>query len=394
VRIALLGGSFDPVHLGHMLIADEAASRFGYDAVVFVPAAVSPHKADANPASAEDRLAMLNAAVLGDRRFLVDDCELRRSGVSYTIDTVDDIERRYLPEGRLGLIIGEDLVSGFSTWQRAAELASRVDIILATRPGYACAEFAYPHRRLENAALSVSSSSVRSLIERGEPWRFLVPEAAGSRIRERGLYGCPAVAESDARKVARAVESLAVSELSIERYLHSRGVARLAADLCARFGLDPDLGYLAGISHDLCKEMAPDRIVALAVLDGAPLSAGERAKPALLHARAAANFLESRFGFRDESVLAAIRNHTFGSRGMDGLSKAVYVADKIEPSRRSVSPGIREMLSSAGLEELFAGTVSDTVRYLRERGKTVSPETESLLAECRGNAHADQSVPR
>lgn len=389
MKIALLGGSFDPVHLGHLLIADEALSRFCYDRVIFVPACVSPHKASAEPASSEDRLAMLNAAVMNDPRFLVDDCELRRSGISYTIDTVEDIERRYRPDGKLGVIIGEDLVDGFSTWRRVDELVSRVDLILAARPGFSSARFSYPHRRLDNSTLSVSSSGIRALIARGEPWRFLLPEPVRRMVEDRGLYGATQKRLSETKETINAVEALALHTLSSARYLHSRGVAFLASLLCGRFGLDPEQGYLAGIAHDICKESSADRIVSLALLDGKPISEIEKAKPALLHARAAACFLESRFSYREEAVLESIRHHTFGASGMGRLAKVVYIADKIEPSRVSVSPGLRDMIPSADLDALFAATVADTIRYLRERGKVVSEDTERLAAECR--EHADES---
>ncbi len=394
MRIALLGGSFDPVHFGHLMIADAAVTRLGYDAVVFVPAAVSPHKKDARPASPDDRLAMLNAAVLGDRRFLVDDCELRRKGVSFTIDTIEDLEERYRPEGRIGLIIGEDLVAGFSTWRRVDELVARVDIVLATRPGGQVPDFAYPHTKLENAPMDISSTSARALIAEGSSWRYLVPASSRRIIEERGLYGCLSRKDDALESLSDAVERFAFESLSPSRYLHSRGVAQLAGELCARFGMDARKGYLAGIAHDVCKEMSSDRIIALAVLDGAPLSSVERDKPALLHARAAANFLESRFGCRDESVLNAIRHHTFGECGMDDLSKAVYIADKIEPSRKSVSSNLRDKIRRAPLGELFAATLEDTIRYLRERGKLVSERTELLMAECRETGNESRRIAR
>jgi nicotinate-nucleotide adenylyltransferase len=338
-------------------------------------------------AAADDRTAMLSASLLFDRRFSVDDCELRRSGVSYTIDTIEDIERRYDPAGKLGLIVGEDLIAGFPSWHRVDELVSRVDLILAARPGFSDSAFPYPHRRLENAPLRVSSSEIRRLIGTGEPWRYLVPDAVRRRVEEWGLYGSAKIAGSQERETAEAVESFAVRGLSRSRYLHSRGVALLAADLCARFGIDPDYGYLAGIAHDICKELSSDRITALALLDGMPISEVEKEKPSLLHARAAACFLESRFSYRNAGVLEAIRLHTFGASRMGDLAKIIYVADKTEPSRSSVSPRLRQMTGKAGLDELFSAAVEDTVRYLRERGKIVSDQTERLLAECRIHAN-------
>ena len=385
MRVALLGGSFDPVHIGHLLIADEAASRFGYDRILFVPAAISPHKASPSVASSADRLAMLSAAILSDTRFSVDDCELRRSGVSYTIDTIEDIERRYEPEGKLGLIIGEDLARAFGSWRRVDEIASRTDILLACRPSYDLADFPYGHRRLGNSMIDVSSTRIRALMKESAPWRFLVPEGARRYITERSLYGTVGKAPSGLGRTIRPVEEFAISVLSQERYLHSRGVALLAARLCRRFGEDPEAGYLAGIAHDICKEFPTETIKALALEDGGGLSDIEAEKPSFLHARAAASLLRKKFDVDDESVLEAVRSHTFGFPGMGPLARLVYIADKIEPSRGDVSPSIRASMHDSDAETLFASTVADTVRWLRERGKTVSADTLSLLAE-RGGA--------
>jgi len=380
VRLAVLGGSFDPVHIGHLSIADEVLSRFGYDRVVLVPTSVSPLKRDAAAADGDDRLRMLSASVADDPRMVVDDCEIRRGGVSYTIDTIEDIERRYRPEGRLGLIVGEDLIAAFPSWRRVDELASKVDLLLATREREDETPFAYPHRRIGNAPVRVSSSAIRRAVAAGGAWRYLVPAGARALILRSGLYGA-ASAMTPYDAVIAAVERAAQAELSPGRYLHSRSVARMSADLCALHGCDPDAGYLAGIAHDLCKEYPAAELIRLAAGDGETVSEVERAKPALLHARAAVQVLRTRFGVSDDAVHEAIRRHTFGAGGMGPLAKIVYICDKIEPTRMDVSPSLRGSVWTAALDELFAATVKDTVRYLRERGHAVSPDTTALLEE-------------
>lgn len=380
MKLAILGGSFDPVHIGHLSIADEVLSRFGYDRVILVPTAVSPFKRDADAAPADERLYMLCASVADDPRLVVDDCEVRRGGVSYTIDTIEDIERRYRPEGKLGLILGEDLIAAFSSWRRADELASRVDLLLAARDRDDDVPFGYPHARIGNAPVRVSSSAIRRAVSGGGPWRYLVPAGVRERIAARGLYGAAQPARPYGAAIA-AVERAALAELSPARYLHSRSVARMSADLCALHGCDPDAGYLAGIAHDLCKEYPADELIRLAAADGEAVTDVERGKPALLHARAAVQTLRIRFGVSEAAVLEAIRRHTFGAGGMGKLAKIVYICDKIEPTRTDVSPALRESVRSAGLDVLFAATVKDTVRYLRDRGHAVAPDTLRLLDE-------------
>lgn len=381
MRLAVLGGSFDPVHIGHLSIAEETLTRFGYDRVLLVPTSISPLKRGVSSAPPEDRLAMLSAAILGDPRLAVEDCEILRGGVSYTIETIEDIDRRYRPEGKIAFILGEDLIPTFRSWRRVEDLVARVDLILAGREGAGQEAFEFPHRVLGNPPIRVSSTAIRRAVAEGGAWRYLVPRGVGDLIVERGLYGSPPVRPSPYRETSAAVDRVVLSTLSPSRYLHSRSVALLAADLCSLHGCDPEAGFLAGIAHDMCKEYPPEELIALASSDGDPISDLEGAKPSLLHARAAAQVLRVRFGVGDESILEAIRRHTYGASGMGPLAKIIYICDKIEPTRKDVPAFLRDRLWSPDLEGLFAATVEDTVRYLRDRAHPVSEDTQRLLDE-------------
>ncbi|HOT62876.1 MAG TPA: nicotinate-nucleotide adenylyltransferase [Treponemataceae bacterium] len=193
MRIAVLGGTFNPPHHAHLALADEVACAFGYDRVLLIPAHVPPHKEMAAGASDRDRLAMLHRATRGNGRLAVDDCELKRGGVSFTIDTLRDLARRYgrRLEGRIGLVIGEDLVPGFPSWREADEIARVADVIVATRPGSPRIDFPYRHVRVDNPPLDLSSTEVRARIAGGKPWRYLVSEPVyryivGHRLYEHG----------------------------------------------------------------------------------------------------------------------------------------------------------------------------------------------------------------
>ncbi|AEE17199.1 nicotinate (nicotinamide) nucleotide adenylyltransferase [Treponema brennaborense] len=211
MKLAILGGSFNPVHIGHLVLAQEVCTRLGYDKVLFVPANLPPHKELAAGASAGDRLEMVNRAVADNPLFAVDDCELRRGGISYSYDTLAYLEDRYaagtagsLLAGKIGLIMGDDLVAGFDSWKCAAELADRADLILARRliqSERGQPVFSYRHTELQNAVLPVSSSDIRNGIRNSaEPhrrcdlpfaggWRYLVPDAVYRYIIQRKLYG-------------------------------------------------------------------------------------------------------------------------------------------------------------------------------------------------------------
>ncbi len=195
MRYAILGGSFDPVHIGHLTIAEEALHQLNLSRVYFVPAGEPPHKDVSGGASDTDRLAMLEIALAGRPEFVLEDEEIRRGGVSYTITTVEYFQSRH-PEIRPMLIIGEDLVDGFGNWKRAQELVGMVDLVLARRPSERDAlreespdqVFALPHVSLENPPLPVSSSMIRRRIQLARPYRYLLPQGVYDYLVHRGLY--------------------------------------------------------------------------------------------------------------------------------------------------------------------------------------------------------------
>lgn len=196
MRLAMLGGSFNPIHIGHLLLADEVCHRLAYDKVLFVPVNLPPHKELADGATSEQRLEMVRLSIAGNSRFAVDTCELERGGISYTYDTISCLKGKYAGqlEGKIGLIMGDDLVEGFEEWGHYQELPELADIILARRicwDGTVRKEFPYRHIELDNGILPVSSSQIRRARNGdGGSWRYLVPESVYRYIVERKLYGC------------------------------------------------------------------------------------------------------------------------------------------------------------------------------------------------------------
>ncbi|MDR0722710.1 MAG: nicotinate (nicotinamide) nucleotide adenylyltransferase [Treponema sp.] len=392
MKLAILGGSFNPVHMGHLVLADTVLSALRYDRIILIPAYQSPFKQGAVGGSPQDRLDMLAASIPGDPRFTMDDCEIKRKGVSYTIDTIKDIMARYRPEGKLGLVLGDDLAGNFLSWREASEIMSQVDIIIAHRIAAASESFPYPHKRLNNAIIEISSAVLRDRIQDQGNWRYLVPAGARGIIEDRKLYGyippeaCGTVpgvpsipAAPSTWELISEVETAVRRAVSFSRFLHSRNTALLCWDLCIRFGLDPQKGYLAGISHDMCKSLGEEEMFFWARMDEKEIEAIERKKPSLLHGRAAAVVLKNRFNLHDEGILEAVRLHTTGGMGMGPLAKVVYIADKLEISRGDLDPTIQDLRETANLDRLFEAVLEETVGYLRSQALDISEGTLRLF---------------
>jgi nicotinate-nucleotide adenylyltransferase len=188
VRILVFGGTFSPVHWGHLVLAEEVREEFSYDLVLLVPALQPPHKDTRGEPGPAHRLEMLRLAIEGNPSLAVDDCELSRPGPSYTIDTLRGLGSRWSLDGKPGLVLGDDLVRGFPSWKEPDAIAAEADLIVARRTGQDV-DLPYPHCRAGNRLVVLSSSDIRERIGQGLSIRYLVPESVRAYIRDQGLYG-------------------------------------------------------------------------------------------------------------------------------------------------------------------------------------------------------------
>lgn len=187
MKIGILGGTFNPVHIGHLILAEEARERLGLDKVIFVPAYLPPHKDNLDIAPARERLAMLKLATKGNKYFSVSDTEIRRDGRSYTIDTVREFKEKY-PADQLYFIIGSDLLKYLEEWKDLAQITAMVGFIAATRPGYPLEKIPRYINTIPIRAVDVSGFEIRKAIKVNKSFRYLVPEAVNEYIVKKRLY--------------------------------------------------------------------------------------------------------------------------------------------------------------------------------------------------------------
>jgi len=184
-KIGIYGGTFDPIHHAHLILAREAREILALEKIIFVPAAISPGK-DSPIASAEMRLSMLRAAIEGESGFMVDECELNRPPPSYTIDTVEEIRRRE-DDSEIYYLIGEDNLSALASWHRFEQLQKMVCFVVLDRTGRQTNHpYQVVHRRID-----ISATEIRKRIASGRSIRYLVPPAVEEIIRRSNLYQEP-----------------------------------------------------------------------------------------------------------------------------------------------------------------------------------------------------------
>ncbi|MDP2690608.1 MAG: nicotinate-nucleotide adenylyltransferase [Deltaproteobacteria bacterium] len=217
MHIAVLGGTFNPIHFGHLRVAEEAREALGLDKVLFMPAFFPPHKEDPALVDADTRLEMVRLAVEGNPGFAVSDMELKRGGRSFTIDTVRELKAGGKDGPRVSLIIGNDSFNDITTWCEYEELLNLASFIIVPRPGYPVKKpaealpvelarkfwydstsgaYGVSYRNSEGNSLTyldctlldISSSDIRRRIREGRSVRYLLPDGVIGFIREKGLY--------------------------------------------------------------------------------------------------------------------------------------------------------------------------------------------------------------
>jgi len=187
MKIGVLGGTFDPIHYGHLILGEQVQGQLGLDKVIFVPTYRPPHKDGRRILAPQHRLRMAALAVRGNSRFAVSDIEVRRRGKSYTVDTLRAIKRRY-PGARLYFICGSDLVSEIPTWKDVAQVHRLARFVLAKRPGYGRRLSGRHYRKIHVAQVDISSSSLRRLVRQGRSIKYLTPDSVVRYIRTHRLY--------------------------------------------------------------------------------------------------------------------------------------------------------------------------------------------------------------
>ena len=373
-KLGVLGGTFDPVHEGHIALA-KAALRFGdFDQVVLLPMARPAHReADASEA---DRLALCQLAVKDETNILVSQAGMA-SGVRYTQDTLNPLKKEF-PHAQFTMIIGADKLPSLPYWFEADKLFSQCDFLCFPRSGVATEE-AIERARAAGARVTLlpdfhtpySASMIRTQTAQYQDAPGL-KQSVLCYMAEHGLY------QADFLPKLRGM-------MNPHRFQHTMGVRKEAIRLAAIHGLPIQRAALAGLLHDCAKGMSLKEMQKIAREQRLTESEDVLSSSALLHAPVGAYLAQKEFGSRDEDVLNAIRSHTVGRAGMSPLEMCIFVADATEEGREDYEGLSRlRQLSKVSLPAAVYCSLKLTQDYIIKTNRSFDSASLETMAWIKG----------
>ncbi len=376
-RIGIYGGSFDPVHVGHVRGAAYALRALNLHKLYIIPNCASPGK-ETLTATPQQRLAMLALAVDGIGGVEVSDLEIACGGVSYTDQTVETLRKRH-PKAHLYLIMGQDMLLRIDTWKNHGYLFRETTLAVLCRGAGTAEEKAKSLRSqgarvrlLENPPVDISSTDLRRLLQFGCAGDYL-PAGVGAYIAENQLYS------SDCKNLSlEELTETVISLLNPNRVKHTIGCRDTAAELAKIWGADETDAARAGMLHDITKALPPQLQLHLCRSYGVALDDFSNNNPKTLHALTGSLVAQRVFGEKD-AVVAAIASHTTGKANMNTLEKIIYVADYMEPNRDF--PGVEALrqLAHTNLDEALQLGLEMTLGLLEEQGREISPGSREAI---------------
>ena len=386
MKLGIYGGSFNPPHRGHLAAARTAIDALGLDKLLFIPAALPPHKAlPAGTPPAQERLRLTEIAadtLLLPKQVEVSSLELERPGKSYTADTLRQLRGQY-PDAQLWLLVGTDMFLSLQTWREPETIMALAGICAFSRAhADRDAAFAAQAELLKKTygaqvrvihqpeIVEISSTQLRERLAKGEGQEYLPPSVYGYLLR-RGLYGV----QADLKRLTdQQLRACSYSMIRAKRIAHVKGTEEEAVRLAQRWGADVEKARRAAILHDCTKYYEMEEQLKICRQYGIVLDDLEQKAVKLLHSKTGACMARYVYGQEDD-IYEAIFWHTTGKADMSLLEKILYIADYMEPTRDF--PGVERLRELAGrdLDAAVLAGCEMSIAEMAERGLPVHPNT-------------------
>ena len=380
MKICISGGTFDPIHNGHIEIAKIALSQFDLDKVIFMPTGNSYMKSDVTPSI--HRYNMLKLAIEGIEKFEISDLEIKRAGYTYTKDTVAYFKENY-PNDELYFLIGTDTLFMLEKWYKPEYLfnnlifivAKRVDADSVAKANELKEKYNADIRFMHNDVIDISSTEIRDEFENNSYEEFkniYFDKKVFEYIKENHLYK----EMTDAEMIMQLSK-----ELKDSRLMHTFGVIDTASALAKAYQADIKKCEKAALLHDCAKYMPLDEMIAICERNFVELNDLEKKKNSLLHSKAGACLAYEKYGIKDKEILDAIKYHTTGRPDMSLIEKIIFVSDFIEPGRDfSEKLPMYRMIAMADINLICMNILKDTLDYLEAQNEEIEPLTKETYA--------------
>lgn len=384
MKIGIMGGTFDPIHNGHLMLGNYAYKLFKLDQVWFLPNGNPPHKSDDSIESmTANRVEMVRRAISPYKHFYLETYEVNRTEVSYSYQTMQYFQEKY-PEHEFYFIIGADSLFSIEKWKYPEKLLRTCIILAAYRNGkgtqemlsqihYLARKYECDIRLMNTPDVDISSSQIRQQIKEGRSICEFVPKDVEEYIREKHLFEEEVMEQLTIQKMKEKVKK----HLDSNRYEHTLGVMYTAGALAMRYNVDLEKTMIAGLLHDCAKCIPAKEKITLCRQYKLPISEAEQNNPGLLHAKLGAYLAKEKYHVRDKDILSAIASHTTGRPNMSLLEKIIYIADYIEPGRKE-APNLCEIrhLAFTDIDECLYTILHASLAYLESRNEVIDPLTE------------------
>jgi len=386
MKIGIFGGTFNPIHEGHLHLATHFFCELKLDKLLFVPTNLPPHKNAEDLADGVDRLNMCRLALRNRPGMEVSDIELRRKGTSRTIDTIHQLRETY-PKAMFFLVLGSDMFLSFHEWRRWKEIIGQAALCVAARNEGEMERLHSQARYLKKEGartvvadlpvIEISSTKLRKKLQESKKNIAYLPQSVKQYCETLNLYRDPPEEILGYEKTIRAMESP-------KRVYHSICVSKEAVTLALMYEGDPYKARIAGILHDIFKDLESSEMLQLvgesAIMQGNIVSK----MPQIWHGLMGAQYLRQEMKIKDADILGAVAHHTTAKGGMTLLEKIIYLADFTSFDRGYPDIDIIRRKAERSLEEGMLYGLSYSIMKMVKEQKIIARDTIDAYNECLG----------
>lgn len=366
-RIGILGGSFSPIHNGHLQIAQDCLIEMGLDKILFLPNSNPPHKAN-DKYPFDIRVAMLKLAIEDNDKFDISFVEEDSTEIHFSYNTIRD--NFYNTEDKYYFIMGDDEFLNIKSWKEYEKFLEITSIIVFLRKydyNYIFEKNReiiekYDVNIINNSVISISSTDIRNRMYEKKSIRYLVPEKVSRYIYEELNY-------FDIEKIKKDLKE----KLSENRYEHSLRVADYCKRLAKIYNADENKAYLSGLVHDCAKNLEEYYMLNNKVSSDIIFDTEEKNNPKIQHGPIGSVVCKNFYGIVDDEILSGVRYHTTAKENMSMIEKILFISDKIEPNRKYDTVEELRKLADYNIDKAIIKFLNDSFNYLEKKSERIHP---------------------